>query len=89
MERSILSWKEPFEVGKLEMKLERYVVVGKTICSWKDIDVVGKIRLGVELGWSRRISLQIVFPTTKYLSNFISSFPTSSGSFQLRIDLSN
>ena len=50
MERSILSWKEPFEVGKLEMKLERYVVVGKTICSWKDIDVVGKIRLGVELG---------------------------------------
>ena len=47
LERSILSWKEPFEVGKLEMKLERYVVVGKTICSWKDIDVVGKIRLGI------------------------------------------
>ena len=39
----VFSWKEPFEVGKLEMKLERYVVVGK-------------IRMGVELGWSRRIS---------------------------------
>ena len=51
MERSILSWKEPFEVGKLEMKLERYVVVGKTISSWKDIDVVGKTRLSVELGY--------------------------------------
>ena len=50
MERSILSWKEPFEVGKLEMKLERYVVVGKTICSWKDIDIVGKIHLGVKVG---------------------------------------
>ena len=61
LERSILSWKEPFEVGKLEMKLERYVVVGKTICSWKDIDVVRKIRLGVKLGWSRRIS------STKFL----------------------
>ena len=56
MKRSILSWKEPFEVGKLEMKLERYVVVGKTICSWKDIDIIGKIRLGVKFGWSRRIS---------------------------------
>ena len=50
------SWKEPFEVGNLEMKLDRYVVVGKTICSWKDIDVVGNIRLTVEFGWSRRIS---------------------------------
>ena len=38
MERSILSWKEPFEVGKLEMKLERYVVVGKIICRWEDIE---------------------------------------------------
>ena len=43
LERSILSWKEPFEVGKLGMKLERYFVVGKIICSWKDIDLVGKI----------------------------------------------
>ena len=51
MERSILSWKEPFEVRKLEMKLERYVVVGKTICIWKDIDIVRKIRLGVKLGY--------------------------------------
>ena len=29
MERSILSWKEPFEVGKLEMKLERMALIGK------------------------------------------------------------
>ena len=29
LERSILSWKEPFEVGKLEMKLERIALVGK------------------------------------------------------------
>ena len=57
----VFSWKEPFEVGKLEMKLERYAAVGKTICSWKDIDVVGKIRLSVEFGWSRRIS------STKFL----------------------
>ena len=45
LERSILSWKEPFEVGKLEMKLERYIVVGKIICSWKDINLVGKISI--------------------------------------------
>ena len=43
MERSILSWKEPFEVGKI-------------CCSWKDINVIGKIRLSVEFGWSKRIS---------------------------------
>ena len=48
-------------VGKNRLKLERYVIVGKTICSWKDIDIVGKIRLGVKLGWSRRIS------STKFL----------------------
>ena len=41
----MLSWKEPFEVGKLEMKLERYVVVGKIIFSWKDIDSIGKISM--------------------------------------------
>ena len=29
LERSILSWKEQFEVGKLEMKLERIALVGK------------------------------------------------------------
>ena len=45
LERSILSWKEPFEVGKLEMKLERYIAVGKIICSWKDINLVGKISI--------------------------------------------
>ena len=42
MERSILSWKEPFEVGKLELKLERKNEVGKAHRRWKDIDVVGK-----------------------------------------------
>ena len=29
LERSILSWKEPFEVEKLDMKLERMALVGK------------------------------------------------------------
>ena len=57
MERTILSWKEPFEVRKnrlklerpnsvgkilLNLKLERPFAVGKTHCSWKDIDVLGK-----------------------------------------------
>ena len=73
-----------FLVGKLEMKLVRYVVVGQTICSWKDIDIVGKIHLGVTLGWSRRISL-----TKFFVGIGIRDFPTSNGSFQLRIDLSN
>ena len=50
MERSILSWKEPFEIGKLEMKLERYVAVGKTsieleeVCSSQSDLSIFKIR---------------------------------------------
>ena len=55
---SYIVWPE-FE--KLEIKLERYVIVGKTISSWKDIDIVGKIHLSVKLGRSRRIS------STKFL----------------------
>ena len=33
--------KEPFEVGKTEIRWKDYVAVEKTIFVWKDIDVVG------------------------------------------------
>ena len=42
MERSILSWKEPFEVGKLEMKLERMALVGRTKMKLETTALVGK-----------------------------------------------
>ena len=48
MERSILSWKEPFEVGKLEMKLERISLVGKLQMKLEKIALVGKLRMKLE-----------------------------------------
>ena len=48
LERSILSWKESFEVGKLEMKLERYVVVGKLQMKLERYNVVGKLQMKLE-----------------------------------------
>ena len=56
MERLILSWKEPFEVGKIFCSWKDHLQLERYRFGWGDIDVVGKIRLGVELGLSRRIS---------------------------------
>ena len=49
MERSILSWKEPFEVGKLEMKLERIALVGKHERKLERICLVGKLQMKLEI----------------------------------------
>ena len=48
MERSILSWKEPFEVGKLGMKLERIALVGKHERKLERIALVGKLQMKLE-----------------------------------------
>ena len=48
MERSILSWKEPFEVGKLAMKLERITLVGKLEMKLERIALVGKLQMKLE-----------------------------------------
>ena len=48
MERSILSWKEPFEVGKVEMKLERIALVGKHERKLERIALVGKLQMKLE-----------------------------------------
>ena len=48
LERSILSWKEPFEVGKLEMKLERIALVGKHERKLERICLVGKLQMKLE-----------------------------------------
>ena len=48
MERSILSWKEPFEVGKLEMKLERMVLIGKKKMQLETTALVGKKKVKLE-----------------------------------------
>ena len=48
MERSILSWKEPFEVGKLEMKLERISLAGKHERKLERIALVGKLQMKLE-----------------------------------------
>ena len=48
MERSILSWKEPFEVGKLEMKLERMALVGRTKMKLETTALVGKKKVTLE-----------------------------------------
>ena len=48
LERSIRSWKEPFEVGKLEMKLERIALVGKHDWKLERICLVGKLQMKLE-----------------------------------------
>ena len=44
----MLSWKEPFEVGKLEMKLERIALVGKHERKLERICLVGKLQMKLE-----------------------------------------
>ena len=39
LERSILSWEEPFEVGKPEVNWKDFVKIGTTNCSWKYFQV--------------------------------------------------
>ena len=57
-----LSWKDRFQVGKPEMKPERHVAAGKTTRSYKNIDLVGKIRLGVELSTKSLILIPYANP---------------------------
>ena len=38
----VLSWKEPYEVERTVVCQKDFGVVGKLICSWNGIDVVGK-----------------------------------------------
>ena len=55
-------------------------MVRKTICSWKDIDVVWK----TNGSWKDPISFFFFLTTSKaFVSKFILTFPTLNGSFQL------